>query len=74
MFNENSINGWCVSTDPLQYERNIKKQYNDFRVNFCTSCEKAYEYYHRFGCGSILIYHDDFPTYKIERKVCGNCG
>jgi len=74
MYTEDSINGWYVNTEPIQYDRNIKKQYNDFRVKYCTSCEKSYEYYHLFGRGSILIYHDEFPTYKIERKVCGNCG
>ena len=48
MYTEDSINGWYVNTEPLQYDRNIKKQYNDFRVKYC--------------------------TYKIKRKLCGNCG
>ena len=74
MYNEDSINGWCINTEPLQYERNIIKNYNDFRIKFCTSCERIYEYYHLWRVGMTIIYHDDFPTYKIKRKVCCNCG
>ena len=72
MYSEDSINGWHINPDP--YDRNNKRKGNEFRVNFCTSCNKAYEYYYLSGCGSRLIYHEDFPVYKIKRKVCRNCG
>ena len=73
MFGEQSINGWYINPSP--YERN---QYQEgesvFRVNFCPSCEKSYEYFYLHGYGTAMIYHGEFPTYKIKREVCRNCG
>ena len=73
MFGEQSINGWYVNPDP--YDRN-KYQISDhiLRVNLCPSCKRAYEYFHLHGQGTVLVYHQDFPTYKINREVCRNCG
>jgi len=73
MFGEQSINGWYINPDP--YSRNkYQGDGHSFRVNLCPSCKKAYEYFHLHGQGTILIYHRDFPTYKINREVCRNCG
>jgi len=51
---------------------NYKKEFNLF---YCPSCNKAFEYIKNTstGKGKKLLKHDEFPTFKLERKVCSGC-
>ena len=51
---------------------NYKKEFNLF---YCPSCNTAFEYIKNTstGKGKKLLKHDEFPTFKLERKVCSGC-
>ena len=54
---------------------NVKIDY--FPVKFCTKCDRLWEEPLKFSevrkKGNKLVFHKDFPTYGLERKVCYGC-
>ena len=76
---DNTEHAWWIPSDP--YEDRFKKQQEarqeesqkeQFSVNYCTSCKKAYQYSWD-GRDSRFFYFEDFPTYGLQRKRCGKC-
>jgi hypothetical protein len=70
---------WWISGD--QYEGRFEKQREErlvessqeqFTVNYCESCKKAYQYSWDRN-GKKLFYFSDFPTYGLIRKECVKC-
>lgn len=39
-----------------------------FNVYHCEECNQSYEM-----SDNTIFYHNDFPTFGVERKVCINC-
>ena len=75
---EQSINGWCIPTDPYDNrEYRYKKKNFDrvygFRVYLCPICLRVYEDAWNYGTGNQLMYYEDFPTFKLRRIQCTTC-
>jgi hypothetical protein len=71
-------NPWWIPK-PRLYDNlrdiNVKIEY--FPVKLCNLCNRVWEEPLKFSevrrNGNKIIFHDDFPTYKLERKVCYAC-
>jgi len=47
---------------------------SDFPVRFCEKCRRAWQVLDSFhGLKRDYEYLPDFPTYKLERKICPQC-
>lgn len=69
-----------MSVKYKQYEANRKNGWKndaknaDENIKYCTSCERCYELVDKhFSYAYNLVYLDDFPTYKKERRKCEYC-
>ena len=71
----NSINGWMLGTDIYDKHKYkpIRQKKSSFRVYLCLSCNRVHENTYFNGEGNTVVYHDHFPTYKLERQSCGLC-
>lgn len=49
-------------------DRDIKDNFETFKVMFCTECNHSYEM-----VKNVVNYYIDFPTYGLARETCGNC-
>jgi hypothetical protein len=69
---------WLINKDP--YDKNkykdkkMKADSNSFRVYLCPLCKRVHENTYYNGEGRRTIFHKDFPTYKMTREVCTDCG
>tara|TARA_Y100000310_G_scaffold308917_1_gene352504 strand:+ start:272 stop:490 length:219 start_codon:yes stop_codon:yes gene_type:complete len=69
-----------ISTDP--YDRNKFKRAKHrnnggtaFNVYLCPACSRVHEDAYSNGEGRRrTVYHEDFPTYKLKRISCVECG
>jgi len=48
----------------------ILKNKESFNVYHCEECNQSYEV---DKCNNKIYYHDDFPTFGLDRKTCCNC-
>ena len=72
-------NSWVISTDP--YDRNKFKRAkhrnnggNAFNVHLCPKCSRVHEDIYFNGEGRKTVFHEGFPTYKLKRIDCVECG
>ena len=74
-------NSWMFS-DNIQISSNLryrnkkgrlKHENTKFNVRLCIKCNRPYENNTFTNDGTAIYYYKDFPTYKLERKVCDIC-
>ena len=74
-----TVNSWIIKDDSYdrnekRNERNRQNRYQpNFNVYLCPVCNQVYEEYYSPAKGIERTYHDDFPTYKLERAICIEC-
>ena len=53
------------------------KEFNEkvsyFPVRYCRTCYKVWEVPLVHTREKELVYHEDFPTYKLKREICYAC-
>ena len=73
-----TVNSWLISNDPYDKNKYSKRKTSSsgssFRVYLCPICYRVYEDTAFNGEGKRLVFHKDFPTYKMERHTCTDCG
>ena len=77
-FLKDTPNSWCIPTDPYDRTRTKRNKYkrnpgSTFHIFLCPKCSRVHEHVFFNGLGKETIFHDDFPTYKLERTSCVEC-
>tara|TARA_Y100001951_G_C11167077_1_gene198085 strand:- start:298 stop:540 length:243 start_codon:yes stop_codon:yes gene_type:complete len=71
-------NEWMIFKDPYDKNKYRRKKAfggkNSFRVHLCPTCNRVHEDTYLNGEGRKTVYHEDFPTYRMKREVCTDCG
>lgn len=46
----------------------------DKRIKYCPSCKRCYEMLEKsYHYANNIVYLDNFPSYKKERRICTYC-
>ena len=73
-----TVNSWLISNDPYDKNKYNKRKLDSsgssFKVCLCTICYRVYEDISFNGEGKRIVFHQDFPTYKMKRETCPDCG
>ena len=56
-----------------KYSEKIEPKIDYFPVRLCNKCSRVWEKPLRHTGFFKIIYHEDFPTYKLEEKTCPKC-
>ena len=79
---KDTINGWMIDLDIYNQRNNHREwrkqktdetQRHGFKVYLCIKCKQVYENFYCCSEGNKTAYHEDFPTYKMERRTCQRC-
>ena len=74
--------GWAISRlIPKGHQKvtSVKKQsktkkwlHNEFKVAFCPTCNRVWDW-HRISNWVNVLYYTDFPKYGLSKSVCYIC-
>jgi len=76
---ERKEHGWWCTYNVSVAQDNKANQESGVRhgkVSYCTSCKESWELAfepHPYKKGKTLYKYEDYPSYKLNRKICPEC-
>ena len=67
--------GWWIpkyeQDDKTKYIKKYRSDERKSRMFLCMKCNQVWQ--SSYGGNIKETYYDDFPTYKLKRKICNEC-